>query len=129
LSKASTPKASCAKWYLWGEPNTWSIVDPFTLWQEVTTALAPLGRHPTKQLTADDFRPKPQATLPAGQTQFDASGITDAEWQHLDRWFRDIITKRVTVEAAQQVPQGQGGDWFRDASRTDGNRHHPTILA
>ena len=42
------------------------------------------------------------------------SGITDAEWKHLDRWFRELVTDRVTVESARAVTAGQGGDWFRD---------------
>ena len=104
------------QWHQWSEPSTWGLVDPFTLWTEVSAALAPLGWKPARTFTAADFKAKPQrrATGTAGRAQFDVSGVTDAEWKHLDRWFRELVTNRVTVESARAVTAGQGGDWFRD---------------
>lgn len=46
------------QWLQWSEPNTWPVVDPLTLWQEINAALAPLGWRSKHTLTADDFRPK-----------------------------------------------------------------------
>ena len=48
------------QWYQWSEPSTWGVVDPFTLWSEISAALAPLGWKPTRTFAAADFKAKPQ---------------------------------------------------------------------
>ncbi|MGX4803980.1 DUF3987 domain-containing protein [Bradyrhizobium guangdongense] len=123
------------RWRNWTDPNTWAPADPFVMWQEMCAALAPLGWKPTKQFTADDFKPRAATASEPGTTGQEAGAdvyldgaievrdgklfvdgveVTQAEAHHLDRRFRDLVLSRVTVEKCREVPQGQGGDWFRD---------------
>lgn len=50
------------QWLDWVDPNTWGVVDPLTLWKEISAVLAPLGWQPKRTFTAEDFKPPPQAT-------------------------------------------------------------------
>jgi hypothetical protein len=47
-------------WSHWSDPSTWGVVDPLTLWKEISAALSPMGWQPKDVLTAENFKPKPQ---------------------------------------------------------------------
>jgi hypothetical protein len=50
------------QWSQWSDPNSWGMVDLFSLWKEISAVLAPLGWQPKHTFTAEDFKPPQQVT-------------------------------------------------------------------
>jgi hypothetical protein len=48
------------RWLDWTAPDTWDVVEPVSLQQQISAALARLGWQPKRAGTVEDFKPKPQ---------------------------------------------------------------------